>query len=84
MDDIGGWRIAAAERWVRLSNDEGFEAWFRADNVCGAGQKLVLDGLVAAGILPGDGWAHVRGLEHAFVVDADRPGVLVEIEACEP
>ena len=45
-----------------------------------AGVKFVLDGLVAAEVLGGDGWSHVRSLADAFAVDADRPGVLVTLE----
>lgn len=49
------------------------------DNVAGAGTKLVLDGLVKAGVLAGDGWADVVKIEHRFQVDPNRPGVLVTI-----
>ncbi len=37
------------------------------DNICGGGQKVALDALVNCKILPGDGWAYVLGLRHAFV-----------------
>lgn len=50
------------------------------DNVAAGGRKLVLDGLVKAGVLPGDGWEHVAGWEDEFTVAA-RPGVLVTISA---
>lgn len=46
------------------------------DNVA-AGQKFIFDGLVDAGILPGDGWKHVRGFNHQFQVDKKNPGVMV-------
>lgn len=45
-----------------------------------AGQKFVLDGLVQAHVLPGDRWAHIAGLTHAWEV-SPKPGVLVTIEA---
>lgn len=48
------------------------------DNIAAA-RKFILDGLVACGILPGDGWAHVVGFEDRFAVDANAPGVRVEI-----
>ncbi len=48
------------------------------DNVAAGGRKLVLDGLVKAGVLPGDGWEHVASWDDTFEV-ATRPGVLVGI-----
>lgn len=38
------------------------------DNVAAGGRKVVLDGLVAAGVLGGDGWKHVRGFWDEFSV----------------
>lgn len=35
------------------------------DNIT-AGVKFILDGLVASGILPGDGWSHVTGISHRW------------------
>lgn len=49
------------------------------DNVAAGGRKLVLDGLVAAGVLPGDGWANVLGWSDSFVT-GQAPGVSVTIE----
>ena len=54
------------------------------DNVSGGGRKLILDGLVAAGVLPGDGWANVAGFAEAWRVDAQRPGVIVTISDASP
>lgn len=48
------------------------------DNVAGAGRKLILDGLVNGGVLPGDGWAQVAGWTDVFEV-SDEPGVRVTI-----
>ena len=45
------------------------------DNIAGGGRKLILDGLVCAGILPNDGWKQVEGWEDRFTVG--RPGVEV-------
>lgn len=53
------------------------------DNIVGAGQKLVLDALVRARILRGDGQRWIRGLAHAWRVDAARPGVEVTIAEVE-
>jgi hypothetical protein len=41
---------------------------FDPDNLCGATAKLVLDGLVKAGVLEGDGWAHIAGLSFSWRV----------------
>jgi hypothetical protein len=48
------------------------------DNVAAA-KKLVLDALVRAGVIGGDGWKHVSGFSDRFAVDPQRPGVLVRI-----
>lgn len=48
------------------------------DNVAAA-SKFVLDGLVKAGVLAGDGQAHVTAMSHAFTVDSRNPGVLVTV-----
>jgi Holliday junction resolvase RusA-like endonuclease len=58
--------------------------WFEAnrrrdqDNIC-AGQKFILDGLVAAGVLPDDGWQWISGIEHRFSIDRDNPRVEIDI-----
>ena len=50
------------------------------DNALAAASKLVLDGLVRAGVLPDDDARHVRGLELAeLAVDRDNPRVEVEV-----
>lgn len=48
------------------------------DNIT-AGQKFCLDGMVAAGVLPDDGWKWVHGIEHRFAVDRNNPRVIVEV-----
>lgn len=50
------------------------------DNITAGGTKFVMDGLVKAGILSGDGWDYVKGLLHSWHVDKDFPGVWVEIQ----
>jgi hypothetical protein len=49
------------------------------DGVSAGGKKLVLDGLVMAKVLAGDGWKHIAGWEDSWSVDADQPGVMVTI-----
>ena len=43
------------------------------DNVAGAGQKFVIDGLVKAGVLRGDGQKWVQGIQHFVERDALNP-----------
>jgi hypothetical protein len=38
------------------------------DNLVSGTQKLVLDGLVKAGVLAGDGWKHITGLSFSWRV----------------
>ena len=50
------------------------------DNALAAAAKLVLDGLVASGIIPDDDARHVRGLTLAeLAVDRKNPRVEVEV-----
>lgn len=49
------------------------------DNIAAA-KKFVIDGLVVAKVLAGDGWAHVVGWNDAFVVTG-KPGVEIAIFA---
>ncbi len=48
------------------------------DNIC-AGQKFILDALVALKILPNDGWADIVGLTHTWLIDLTHPGVAVTL-----
>lgn len=50
------------------------------DNFCAGGRKVVLDALVRAGVLPGDGWKHVAGWCDEWLVSSE-PGVSVTLEA---
>jgi hypothetical protein len=74
-------RIAPLERaqfaWRWVERDRRRDP----DNVAAGGRKLVLDGLVAAKVLPGDGWANVAGWRDEFEV-GPRPGVEVTITPC--
>ena len=50
------------------------------DNVAAGGTKVLLDGLVQAGILPNDGRKWVKAISHQFPeIDAKNPRVEVEI-----
>ena len=48
------------------------------DNIM-AGQKFILDGMVAAGTIPNDSQKHIKGIIHRFAVDRKNPRVEVEI-----
>jgi Holliday junction resolvase RusA-like endonuclease len=51
------------------------------DNIAAGGTKVLLDGLVSAGILPDDGRKWVRGISHSFPEpDGRNPRVEVTIE----
>jgi hypothetical protein len=52
------------------------------DNVAAA-KKFILDGLVSANVISGDGWGGVAGFTDEFAVDAARPGVHVTITLVE-
>ena len=49
------------------------------DNVAAGGRKLVLDGLVKAGVLKGDGWRYIQSWTDRFHVEELRPGVELSI-----
>jgi hypothetical protein len=53
------------------------------DNVTAA-RKFILDGLVNAGVLQGDGWRWINGWWDRWDVNPDRPGVGVNIIVPEP
>ncbi len=50
------------------------------DNFTSLGKKWILDALVTCSILPNDGWANIKGWSDGWMVDKDRPGVLVVLE----
>ena len=50
------------------------------DNIAGIGHKLLNDALVNSGVLKNDGWDEIVGWSDAWIVDKDRPGVLVTLE----
>jgi hypothetical protein len=49
------------------------------DNVAAGGRKLILDGLVTAGVLGGDGWRHVQGWTDRWRTDPERFGCALSI-----
>lgn len=51
------------------------------DNIS-AGKKFILDGLVEAGILSGDGWKHISELHDRFFQDRENPRIEVTIISC--
>lgn len=51
------------------------------DNIM-AGTKFVLDGLVAAGVIPNDSWKYVGNIRHSFDVDKHDPRIEVTLGEC--
>ena len=47
------------------------------DNIMAGGLKMILDGLVVAGVIQNDGWAHIGSINNHFEVDKDNPRVEV-------
>lgn len=50
------------------------------DNIAGIGRKFILDALVSSGILQNDGWEEIAGWSDAWIVDKQKPGVLITLE----
>ena len=50
------------------------------DNIVAGGRKVILDGLVEAGVLKGDGWKQVCGFTDTFAVDNKKPRIEVMID----
>lgn len=50
------------------------------DNIAAA-KKMIIDGLVAAGILAGDGWKHICELSDRFHIDSQNPRVVVNVHS---
>jgi len=48
------------------------------DNIM-AGTKFILDGLVVAKVIKGDGWKHIGDINHSFKVDKENPRIEVII-----
>ena len=80
----------AAKKWLTPIPEHCFPVTFRfqwyeqnrrrdKDNVSAFGRKVILDGLVQAGILPNDNWNYVEGFRDEFYVDRDCPHVRIEV-----
>lgn len=80
----------AAKKWLTPIPKHCFPVTFRfrwyeqnrrrdKDNVSAFGRKVILDGLVQAGILPNDNWNYVDGFSDEFYVDAENPRVEIEV-----
>lgn len=65
-------------RWVCVSCRQD------PDNVT-SGCKYVLDGMVRAGLVAGDGWRNVQAIKHSFTLDRKSgPGVEVVVTKPKP
>ena len=47
------------------------------DNIVSGAHKIIFDSFVGAGFIDNDGWKDVQGFADYWIVDSDRPGVLV-------
>lgn len=50
-------------------------------NLIAFAKKFILDALVGAGVLRGDGWKHISGFTDRFKVSKEDPRIEVEIES---
>lgn len=71
IDKVGDKRVYVYFKWFCENRKSD------PDNICFA-KKFILDGLVVAKVLNGDGQKHIAGFIDKFYVD-DRPRVEVEI-----
>lgn len=53
------------------------------DNIMAGGLKMILDGLVVAGVIKNDGWSEIGSINNHFEVDKDNPRIEVEIREVE-
>lgn len=53
------------------------------DNIAAGGCKIVIDSLVAAGILKNDGWKQITSITHEWITVKTRPGVQVVIHEAD-
>lgn len=70
-------------------------AWFRfqwrektkrrdPDNFTSIGKKFIFDTLVESGVMNDDGWEEIIGWEDRWCLDADSPGVYIEMFSRKP
>lgn len=69
---------------VAISFDWFEETARRDPDNCRAAAKFILDGLVKAGIIEGDGPHVIRYLRDTFVYRSKKPGVMVVIDSATP
>lgn len=50
------------------------------DNIMAGGLKMILDGLVVAGVIKNDGWSEIGSINNHFEVDKDNPRVEVVLK----
>jgi hypothetical protein len=78
--DLGGVKIKGKVRMLFLWREKDKRR--DPNNVDAAGKKLILDRMVEAGVLAGDGWAQLETpfcFFDCYTVDKARPGVTVYI-----
>lgn len=64
-------------RWTWYEKDRRRDP----DNFSAVGKKFILDALKSSGIIPNDGWKHMRpSWEDGWEVNKEAPGVMVEME----
>jgi Holliday junction resolvase RusA-like endonuclease len=49
------------------------------DNIAAGGTKMIMDGLVKAGVIENDNRKHVNSISHKFETDRLNPRVIIEI-----
>ena len=53
------------------------------DNIAAGGTKMILDGLVKAGVIENDNRKHINSISHKFETDRLNPRVEIEIREAE-
>lgn len=59
--------------------------WYRKDkrtdpdNIASTGMKFIFDGFQLAKVLKNDGWQQVKGFNHEFRIDKEKPRVEINI-----
>lgn len=76
---------AMAAKLPRMEKVDVMILWHEPDKMrdkdnIHAGIKFILDGLVKAGIIPNDNWAHIGDITHKFDVDRRNPRIEVILE----
>jgi hypothetical protein len=77
IDTPGPFEERVTIAWLWVERDQRRDP----DNFIAGGRKVVLDGLVKAGVLRGDTWKWIGRWTDEWTVDALRPGVRLDIRA---